>query len=60
MIGRLGRLFGGLKRTRETLVSGMRRLLGKGTLNEALLDDMEELLYTSDLGPVPHQWGSIR
>ncbi len=46
-----GKLFAGLKKTRETLVSGLRKLLGRGTLDAATLDRIEELLYTADLGP---------
>ena len=46
-----GRLFAGLKKTRETLVSGLRKLMGKGELDAAQLDRLEELLYTADLGP---------
>ena len=47
----LKKLFGGLKKTRENLVTGMRRLLGKGLLEPATIDAIEELLYTADLGP---------
>ena len=47
----LKKLFGGLKKTRENLVTGMRRLLGRDKLDAATLDEMEELLYTADLGP---------
>ncbi len=47
----LKRLFGGLKKTRDSLVVGMRKLLGSDTLDDATLDQMEELLYTADLGP---------
>jgi fused signal recognition particle receptor len=46
-----GRLFAGLKKTRETLVSGLRKLMGRGELDAAQLDRLEELLYTADLGP---------
>jgi fused signal recognition particle receptor len=46
-----GKLFAGLKKTRETLVSGLRKLIGRGTLDPATLDRIEELLYTADLGP---------
>jgi len=45
------KLFGGLKKTRESLVTGMRRLVGRSMLDAATLDEMEELLYTADLGP---------
>jgi len=46
-----GRLFAGLRKTRETLVSGLRQLMGRGELDAAQLDRLEELLYTADLGP---------
>jgi fused signal recognition particle receptor len=46
-----GKLIAGLRKTRETLVSGLRRVLGRGTLDPATLDRIEELLYTADLGP---------
>ena len=46
-----GKLLKGLRRTRETLASGLRRLLGRGELDAATLDQVEELLYTADLGP---------
>jgi len=45
------RLLAGLSRTREALVTGMRSLLGRGRLDHETLDELEELLYTSDLGP---------
>jgi fused signal recognition particle receptor len=51
MLGKLGKLFSGLSKTRTALVTGMRKLLGRGTLDEATLDAIEELLYTADLGP---------
>ena len=51
----LGRLFAGLKKTRETLVSGLRQLIGRGELDAAQLDRLEELLYTADLGPAAGQ-----
>jgi fused signal recognition particle receptor len=51
----LGRLFAGLKKTRETLVSGLRQLIGRGELDPAQLDRLEELLYTADLGPAAGQ-----
>jgi len=51
----LGRLFAGLKKTRETLVSGLRQLLGRGELDAAQLDRLEQLLYTADLGPAAAQ-----
>lgn len=45
------KLLGGLKKTRDSLVGGMRKLLGRGVLDDATLDEIEELLYTADLGP---------
>lgn len=50
-----GKLVAGLRRTREALVSGLRRLTGQGPLDEAALARLEELLYTSDLGPAAKQ-----
>ena len=48
----LSRLFAGLKKTRERLSSGLSRLFSRGRkLDEAFLDELEEVLYTSDLGP---------
>ena len=47
----LGKLFKGLSRTRSALVTGLRKLIGRGELDAATLDHIEELLYTSDLGP---------
>ncbi len=46
-----GRLLSGLRKTRDNLVGGLRKLVGRGPLNAEVLDKMEELLYTSDLGP---------
>ena len=48
----LSRLFAGLKRTRERLSSGLARVLSIGRkLDETVLEELEEVLYTSDLGP---------
>ncbi|MEM7200323.1 MAG: signal recognition particle-docking protein FtsY [Planctomycetota bacterium] len=48
----LGKLFAGLKKTRERLSTGLSRLFTLGrTLDEDFLDELEEVLYTSDLGP---------
>lgn len=45
------RIVKGLKKTRDKLASGLSSLLGGGrTLDEDLLDELEETLYTSDLG----------
>jgi fused signal recognition particle receptor len=47
-----GKLFAGLKKTRDKLASGLSRLFGGGRkLDQAFLDELEEVLYTSDLGP---------
>jgi len=46
-----GKLLSGLKRTRDTLVAGLRSMIGRGHLDDETLDRIEELLYTSDLGP---------
>jgi fused signal recognition particle receptor len=46
-----GKLLAGLARTRESLAGGLRKLLGRGTLDAETLDRIEELLYTADLGP---------
>ena len=47
----LSRLFAGLKKTREQLASRLSRLFSLGRkLDEAFLDELEEVLYTSDLG----------
>ncbi len=51
----LGKLFRGLRKTRDSLVTGLRKLVGRGPLDAATLDEMEELLYTSDLGPAAGQ-----
>ena len=48
-----GKLFGALKKTREVLTSGLQRLFSIGRkLDEQLLEEIEEVLYNSDLGPV--------
>jgi fused signal recognition particle receptor len=49
----LGKLFGALKKTREKLAAGLGRLFTFGrALDEAFLDELEQLLYHGDLGPV--------
>jgi fused signal recognition particle receptor len=49
--GFLGRLRKGLSKTREILTTDIDRLFtGKRELDEALLEDLEELLITSDIG----------
>ena len=46
-----GKLFAGLKKTREKLAAGLARLFGGGRkLDEAFLDELEEVLYGADLG----------
>ena len=48
----LGKLFAGLKKTRDRLASGLGRLFSIGRkLDEGFLAELEEVLYTSDLGP---------
>ena len=48
----LGKLFAGLRKTRERLSAGLARVLGAGRqLDEELIADLEEALYTADLGP---------
>ncbi len=48
----LGKLFASLKKTREKLGSGLQRLFSMGRkLDEDFLDELEEVLYTADLGP---------
>ncbi len=45
------RLRAGLKKTREKLAAGLNAILSIGRdLDDALLDELEELLYTADLG----------
>ena len=47
-----GKLFAGLRKTREKLAAGLARLFGGGRkLDQDFLDVLEEVLYTSDLGP---------
>lgn len=46
------RLRDGLKKTREKLKKGLNAILSIGRdLDDALLDELEETLYTADLGP---------
>lgn len=48
----LGKLFRGLKKTRDRLGQGLTRLFGLNrAIDEELIEELEELLYTSDLGP---------
>lgn len=48
----LGKLLGALKKTRDVLTAGLARLFHGRKLDAALLDELEQLLYHSDLGPV--------
>lgn len=54
--GFFDRLKQGLTKTRSGLTGRLDRLLSTGkTINEELLDELEEILYTSDLGVVAAQ-----
>ncbi|MDR1889800.1 MAG: signal recognition particle-docking protein FtsY [Zoogloeaceae bacterium] len=44
------RLFGGLARTRAQLGGRMKALFSRGKVDDELLEDLEELLLTSDVG----------
>jgi fused signal recognition particle receptor len=50
-----GKLLSALKKTRDVLTNGLARLFKGRQLDEALIDDLEEVLYNSDLGPVGSQ-----
>lgn len=46
-----GRMSQGLSRTRESMIEGIRKLVGgRRTLDQELLDDVEQILLTSDVG----------
>ncbi len=47
-----GKLLSALKKTRDVLTAGLVRLFHGRKLDEQLLEDLEEVLYNSDLGPV--------
>jgi len=47
-----GKLLAALKKTRDVLTAGLSRLFQGRQLDEAFLEDLEEVLYNSDLGPV--------
>jgi fused signal recognition particle receptor len=47
-----GKLLAALKKTRDVLTAGISRLLHGRKLDEQLLEELEEVLYNSDLGPV--------
>jgi fused signal recognition particle receptor len=54
--GFFGRLKERLTKTRETLITRVDRLvLGKKEINEDLLEELEEILITSDLGVMTTQ-----
>ncbi|PIE25719.1 MAG: signal recognition particle-docking protein FtsY [Planctomycetota bacterium] len=47
-----GKLLKGLKKTRDKLSGGLARLFGGGrVLDDEFIEELEELLYTADLGP---------
>lgn len=51
-----GKLFAGLKKTRDLIAGGLNRLFSIGRkLDDAFLDELEEVLYTADLGPTGAQ-----
>lgn len=47
-----GKLLGALRKTRTVLVSGLSRLFSGRQLDEQFLEELEEVLYNSDLGPL--------
>ena len=47
-----GKLLGALKKTRDLLTAGLSRLVSGRKRDDAFLDELEEVLYNSDLGPV--------
>ena len=47
-----GKLLSALKKTRDVLTAGLARLFAGRKLDEQFLEDLEEVLYNSDLGPV--------
>jgi fused signal recognition particle receptor len=47
-----GKLLGALKKTRDVLTAGLARLFKGRKLDDAFLEDLEEVLYNGDLGPV--------
>jgi fused signal recognition particle receptor len=50
-----GKLLGALKKTRDVLTAGLARLFRGRQLDDAFLEELEEVLYNSDLGPVGTQ-----
>lgn len=47
-----GKLIKALKKTRDVLTTGLSRLFKGRQLDDAFLDELEEVLYNSDLGPL--------
>ena len=47
-----GKLLNALKKTRDVLTTGLSRLFQGRKLDEAFLEELEEVLYNSDLGPL--------
>jgi fused signal recognition particle receptor len=47
-----GKLLKALKKTRDVLTTSLSRLFKGRQLDEAFLDELEEVLYNSDLGPL--------
>jgi fused signal recognition particle receptor len=47
-----GKLLNALQKTRDALTSGLARLFQGRQLDDAFLEDLEEVLYNSDLGPL--------
>lgn len=47
-----GKLLNALKKTRDVLTTGLARLFKGRQLDDDFLDELEELLYNSDLGPL--------
>ena len=45
------RLFGGFRKTSEKLTSNLTEVVGTARLDDATLDDVEDALILSDLGP---------
>jgi len=48
----LGKLLGALQKTRAVLTSGLSRLFSGRQLDDSFLEELEEVLYNSDLGPL--------
>jgi len=47
-----GKLLSALKKTRDVLTTGLSRLFSGRQLDEDFLEELEEVLYNSDLGPL--------